>query len=452
MKTQMESDTDRLSALPNHLLLLIIQFFTTKQSARTCILSKRWKNLWKCVTDIELYHFNLYNGVIFDKFVSQFLSSRDNSIPLRTISYANGCMNYPFPSESNIPVEIMEYAASHDVQVLEINSQIDHISNFELPLSIFNCGSLTSLTLCLWVVSKPYTIMFPKTLNLPALKTLKLSCFTFFTSDNGYAEPFSTCNMLSKLAFFGCRLQDDAQGICISNSEVSNLAIGSFYPPSKIYKVILSTPKVTSLTIKDISATFPAPDTCNLTLLEELKFECLHRSTMGEDILLGWLHLIAKVNTMTLSLTLLHLMFRLLRNNGSIRTQVPSFIKLKSLKVESYPWISDESVREMVTYLLQSSPPPPTIVISQVKDHTYGGSFVGMAFTIQFVREFTRLGLNSSVGGVLALAFSRELSPVVTAIVVAGRIGSAFAAELGTMQVSEQIDTLQVLGSDPLII
>ncbi|KAJ8529588.1 hypothetical protein K7X08_036423 [Anisodus acutangulus] len=49
-------------------------------------------------------------------------------------------------------------------------------------------------------------------------------------------------------------------------------------------------------------------------------------------------------------------------------------------------------------------------------------------------REFTRLGLNRSVGGVLALAFSRELSPVVTAVVVAGRIGSAFAAELGTMQ------------------
>ncbi|CAN4108876.1 unnamed protein product [Withania somnifera] len=65
-------------------------------------------------------------------------------------------------------------------------------------------------------------------------------------------------------------------------------------------------------------------------------------------------------------------------------------------------------------------------------------AFVGMAFTIQFVREFTRLGLNRSVGGVLALAFSRELSPVVTSIVVAGRIGSAFAAELGTMQVSEQ--------------
>lgn len=77
-------------------------------------------------------------------------------------------------------------------------------------------------------------------------------------------------------------------------------------------------------------------------------------------------------------------------------------------------------------------------------------AFVGMAFTIQFVREFTRLGLNRSIGGVLALAFSRELSPVVTSIVVAGRIGSAFAAELGTMQVSEQTDTLRVLGTDPV--
>lgn len=77
-------------------------------------------------------------------------------------------------------------------------------------------------------------------------------------------------------------------------------------------------------------------------------------------------------------------------------------------------------------------------------------TFVGMAFTIQFVREFSRLGLTRSVGGVLALAFSRELSPVVTSIVVAGRIGSAFAAELGTMQVSEQTDTLRVLGADPV--
>lgn len=77
-------------------------------------------------------------------------------------------------------------------------------------------------------------------------------------------------------------------------------------------------------------------------------------------------------------------------------------------------------------------------------------AFVGMVFTIQFVREFAKLGLTRSVGGVLSLALCRELTPVVTAIILAGRVGSAFAAELGTMQVSEQTDTLRVLGSDPV--
>ncbi|KAA6428736.1 MAG: TRIGALACTOSYLDIACYLGLYCEROL chloroplastic-like [Trebouxia sp. A1-2] len=77
-------------------------------------------------------------------------------------------------------------------------------------------------------------------------------------------------------------------------------------------------------------------------------------------------------------------------------------------------------------------------------------AFVGMVFTIQFVREFAKLGLTRSVGGVLALALSRELTPVVTCIILAGRVGSAFAAELGTMQVSEQTDSLRVLGTDPV--
>lgn len=93
--------------------------------------------------------------------------------------------------------------------------------------------------------------------------------------------------------------------------------------------------------------------------------------------------------------------------------------------------------------------------IKQVGPSTLGvtlltSAFVGMVFTIQFVREFARLGLTRSVGGVLALAFSRELTPVISAIILAGRCGSAIAAELGTMAVSEQTDTLRVLRSDPV--
>ncbi|MEL6601893.1 MAG: MlaE family lipid ABC transporter permease subunit [Cyanobacteria bacterium J06614_10] len=76
--------------------------------------------------------------------------------------------------------------------------------------------------------------------------------------------------------------------------------------------------------------------------------------------------------------------------------------------------------------------------------------FVGMVFTIQVTREFIAFGATTAIGGVLAITLSRELAPVLTAVVLAGRVGSAFAAEIGTMRVTEQIDALQMLKSDPV--
>lgn len=77
-------------------------------------------------------------------------------------------------------------------------------------------------------------------------------------------------------------------------------------------------------------------------------------------------------------------------------------------------------------------------------------AFVGMVFTIQVAREFLYFGAGSAVGGVLALSLARELAPVLTAVVMAGRVGSAFAAEIGTMRVTEQIDALYMLKTDPI--
>ncbi len=76
--------------------------------------------------------------------------------------------------------------------------------------------------------------------------------------------------------------------------------------------------------------------------------------------------------------------------------------------------------------------------------------FVGMVFTIQVAREFIYFGAGTAVGGVLALSLSRELAPVLTAVILAGRVGSAFAAEIGTMRVTEQIDALHILRTDPI--
>lgn len=77
-------------------------------------------------------------------------------------------------------------------------------------------------------------------------------------------------------------------------------------------------------------------------------------------------------------------------------------------------------------------------------------SFVGMVFTIQVAREFISFGAATAVGGVLAISLTRELGPVLTAVILAGRVGSAFAAEIGTMRVTEQIDALYMLNTDPI--
>lgn len=76
--------------------------------------------------------------------------------------------------------------------------------------------------------------------------------------------------------------------------------------------------------------------------------------------------------------------------------------------------------------------------------------FIGLILALQSAYELGKLGAMSLVAKAVALSMSRELGPLITAIVVIGRSGSAFAAELGTMKVSEEIDALEVMAIDPV--
>ena len=76
-------------------------------------------------------------------------------------------------------------------------------------------------------------------------------------------------------------------------------------------------------------------------------------------------------------------------------------------------------------------------------------SFIGAVFTVQVMAEFNRLGAMKLIGGIVGLAMWRELAPVFTGVVVAGRIGAAISAEIGTMEVSEQIDALRAMAINP---
>lgn len=77
------------------------------------------------------------------------------------------------------------------------------------------------------------------------------------------------------------------------------------------------------------------------------------------------------------------------------------------------------------------------------------GLSTGLAFALQSYIGFHRVGTEDFVGLVVTLGMTRELGPVLTGLMVAGRCGSAMAAELGTMRITEQIDALKTIGINP---
>lgn len=78
--------------------------------------------------------------------------------------------------------------------------------------------------------------------------------------------------------------------------------------------------------------------------------------------------------------------------------------------------------------------------------------FTGMVIALQtgLTLESTLKGMSQFIGGVVSVSMARELAPVLTSLIMAGRIGSSITAEIGTMQVTEQIDALRTLGTNPI--
>jgi phospholipid/cholesterol/gamma-HCH transport system permease protein len=76
--------------------------------------------------------------------------------------------------------------------------------------------------------------------------------------------------------------------------------------------------------------------------------------------------------------------------------------------------------------------------------------FIGMALSLQLSAELSGLGLKMYIGKIVGVSIIREIGPVMTALVFAGRVGSGMASELGSMILGHQVDTLRVFGVDPV--
>jgi phospholipid/cholesterol/gamma-HCH transport system permease protein len=78
------------------------------------------------------------------------------------------------------------------------------------------------------------------------------------------------------------------------------------------------------------------------------------------------------------------------------------------------------------------------------------GGFIGMVMAIESYTTFRTIGQEERMGSVITLSVVKQIGPVLAAVMLAGRIGGALTAELGTMNVTEQLDALRVMGADPI--
>ena len=101
------------------------------------------------------------------------------------------------------------------------------------------------------------------------------------------------------------------------------------------------------------------------------------------------------------------------------------------------------SKNDLIDQLMESGPGSLLIVLIT-------GIAAGTVFNIQVASQLTSMGVSSEIGGLLAVGMAREMAPLLTATLMTGKVATAYAAQLGTMKVTEQIEAITMLRTEPI--
>ncbi|XP_061369447.1 F-box/LRR-repeat protein 13-like [Gastrolobium bilobum] len=239
------SENDRISNLPNSILLHILSFMKIIDAVQTCILSRRWKDIWKSIPNLTLHTSDFGKPSLFSDFVSGIVSCRDGNHPLHDLNFDR---HGYFPHR--ILTSLMNYAVLHNIQHLKIYVPY----NVGLDWCVFSCQSLVSLHISVSCYDDKRRTRIPKTLKLPALVSLHLVNVGISVDNNGYAEPFSICTKLNTLFIDQFELVPHNSHILrmpgilnITNTTLANLTVNDTHNPG--YKFEISTPNLSSFTL-----------------------------------------------------------------------------------------------------------------------------------------------------------------------------------------------------------
>jgi phospholipid/cholesterol/gamma-HCH transport system permease protein len=134
-------------------------------------------------------------------------------------------------------------------------------------------------------------------------------------------------------------------------------------------------------------------------------------------------------------------------------SKASDYFKDKLLSFQEYVYLVGRALANVFTppfYVSDLLSQMDLIGVGSVPIVTLTGFFIGVVMVLQTSSQFERFGETALTGDAVALALVRELGPVIAALLVTGRNGSAIASELGSMVVTEQIDAMRALGTDPI--
>jgi phospholipid/cholesterol/gamma-HCH transport system permease protein len=134
-------------------------------------------------------------------------------------------------------------------------------------------------------------------------------------------------------------------------------------------------------------------------------------------------------------------------------TQIVSWMKAAFLEVQEYVLMIGKTGRALVTppfYMRDIIDQFEAIGVGSLTVVLLTGMFTGMVLALQSGITLDQFGARSMVGRLVSASMVKELGPVLTGLMVAGRVGSGIAAELGSMMVTEQIAAVRALGTDPI--
>jgi phospholipid/cholesterol/gamma-HCH transport system permease protein len=137
----------------------------------------------------------------------------------------------------------------------------------------------------------------------------------------------------------------------------------------------------------------------------------------------------------------------------SVSSILADVIKRQVLAVQDYTMLSVESIKNVFTppfYWMDTLEQMDLIGVGSLPIIMLTGFFIGGVLVLQTAAQFERFGETALTGDAVALALVRELGPAITALLVAGRNASGIASEIGSMVVTEQVDAMRALGTDPV--